>query len=145
MSTGAIVAIVIGALLVIALLVFLAKRGRERRFENMRLEAQEHRDEARVRARSAERDQAEADQAEAQAKKARAIAEEQAAQARRAEAEAEAKADHARHEREHADSLHQRAGEIDPDADGDQNDRRFGRDQDREQATEPTSEQRARS
>ena len=144
MSTGAIVAIVIGALC-IALLVFLARRGRERRFENMRLEAQEHRDEARVRARSAERDQAEADQAEAQAKKARAIAEEQAAQARRAEAEAEAKADHARHEREHADSLHQRAGEIDPDADGDQDDRRFGRNEDREQATEPTSEHRARS
>lgn len=145
MSTGAIVAIVIGALLVIALLVFLAKRGRERRFENMRLEAQEHRDEARVRARSADRDQAEADEAAARSKKARAIAEEQAAQARRAEAEAEAKADHARHEREHADSLHQRAGEIDPDADGEQDNRRFGRDEDREQVTEPTSEHRARS
>ena len=145
MSTGAIVAIVIGALLVIALLVFLARRGRERRFENMRLEAQEHRDEARVRARSANRDQAEADEAAARAKKARAIAEEQDAQARRAEAEAEAKADHARHEREHADSLHQRAGEIDPDADGEQDEGRFGRDGGREQAEQPTSESPARS
>ena len=145
MSTGAIVAIVIGALLVIALLVVLAKRGRERRFENMRQEAQEHRSEARVRSRSAERDQAEADEAAARAKKARATAEEQAAHARRAEAEAEAKADHARHEREHADSLHQRAGEIDPDADGEQDNRRFGRNNDREQADQPTSESPARS
>jgi hypothetical protein len=138
------VAIVIGAVLVIALLVLLARRGRERRMENMRLEAQEHRDEARVRARSADRDQAEADEAAARAKKARAIAEEQAAQARRAEAEAEAKADHARHERGQADELHERAGELDPDADGDGERRRFGRDEDR-QTTEPTSETSTRS
>jgi hypothetical protein len=44
------------------------------------------------------------------------VAEEQAAQARRAEAEAEAKTDHAQHERGHAEELHSRATEIDPDA-----------------------------
>jgi hypothetical protein len=40
MSTGAIVAIVIGALILIALAVMLARRGRERRLESMRVEAQ---------------------------------------------------------------------------------------------------------
>jgi hypothetical protein len=116
MSTGAIVAIVIGALILIALMVFLARRGRERKLESMREEAHEHRSQARVRARSAEREQADADEASARAKKARAQAEEQAAQARRAEAEAEAKAEHATHERTHAEQLHGRATEIDPDA-----------------------------
>lgn len=146
MSTGAIVAIVIGALLLIALLVFLARRGRERRFENMRTEAQEHRSEARIRARSAERDQAEADEAAARAKKARAVAEEQDAQARRAEAEAEAKADHAHHEREHAEQLHERAVEVDPDSNGDEEGGRFRRTSDKQrEGTEPTSETRARS
>jgi FtsZ-interacting cell division protein ZipA len=127
MSTGAIVAIVIGAVLLIALLVFLARRGRERRFEKMRSEAQEHRQEARIRQRSAARDQAEADEAEARAKKARASAEEQAAQARRAEAEAEAKADHARHERGHVEQLEERATELDPDAEDGEGNRRFNR------------------
>jgi hypothetical protein len=150
MSTGAIIAIAIGAVLLVALLIFLARRGRERRFENMRMEAQEHRSEARIRERSAKRDQAEADEAAARAKKARAIAEEQAAQAQRAEAEAEAKAEHAQHERGHVEQLHERATEIDPDAsdDDDQDGGRFGRfrrrDKDRE-ATEPTSDQHARS
>jgi membrane protein involved in colicin uptake len=130
MSTGAIVAIVIGALILIGLLVLLARRGRERRFENLRTEAQEHRDQARVRARTAEREQADADEAAARAKKSRAVAEEQAAQARRAEAEAEAKAEHAQHERGHAEQLHGRAEEIDPDAgsdDGSNGRRLFGR------------------
>ena len=116
MSTGAIVAIVIGALILIALLVLMARRGRERKMENMRVEAQEHRSQARVRARTADREQAEADEAAARAKKARAVAEEQAAQARRAETEAEAKEDHAHHERTQAEQLHGRATEIDPDA-----------------------------
>jgi hypothetical protein len=137
MSTGAIVAIVIGAVLLIVLLAFLAKRGRERRFESMRLEAQEHRNEARIRERSAARDQAEADEAAARAKKARAIAEEQAAQARRAEAEAEAKAEHAQHERGHVEQLHERATEIDPDASaGEDENRRFSREQDGQQQDE---------
>src|SRR5688572_28699340 len=120
MSTGAIIAIVIGALILIALAVLLARRGRERRLETRRVEAGEHRDQARVRARTAEREQAEADEATARAKKARAHAEEQAAQARRAEAEAEAKADHATHERTQAQELHGRADEIDPDAEVEQ-------------------------
>ena len=129
MSTGAIIAIVIGALLLVALLVVLARRGRERRFENMRVEAQEHRNEARIRERGAKRDQAEADEAAARAKKARAIAEEQAAQAQRAEAEAEAKSEHAQHQRGQVDQLHERATEIDPDADdeGGNDDGRFRR------------------
>jgi FtsZ-interacting cell division protein ZipA len=116
MSTGAIVAIVIGALILIALMVFLARKGRERKHESLREEAHEHRTQARVRARTAEREQADADEAAARAKKARATAEQQAAQARRAEAEAEAKADHAEHERGHAEQLHGRAAELDPDS-----------------------------
>src|SRR3954470_8208442 len=144
MSTGAIVAIVIGALILIALAVFLARRGRERRLESMREEAQEHRTQARVRARTAEREQADADQASAQAKKARAAAEEQAAQARRAEAEAEAKAEHAQHERGHAEELHGRATELDPDAgdDSGSNGRRrlFGRRGDDDQVDEGTDQ-----
>ena len=48
MSTGAIVAIVIGALILVGLLVLLARRGRDRRLEGMRVEAQEHRSQARV-------------------------------------------------------------------------------------------------
>lgn len=140
MSTGAIVAIVIGALILIALAVMLARRGRERRLESMREEAQEHRSQARMRARTAEREQADADEAAARAKKARAIAEEQAAQARRAEAEAEAKSEHAQHERGHAEELHGRATELDPDADAQADDsgsngrrRLFGRGRDEEQ------------
>ena len=156
MSTGAIVAIVIGALILIALMVFLARRGRERRLESMREEAHEHRSQARVRARTAEREQADADEAAARAKKARAAAEEQAAQARRAEAEAEAKSEHAQHERGHAEQLHGRATELDPDADDDsgegRNGRRrlFGRGRDddqvdeREQTTDETQQVPAR-
>ena len=119
MSTGAIIAIVIAAVILIAVVALLGKRGRERRLEGRRVEAQEHRDQARMRARTAEREQADADEAAARAKKARAIAEEQAAQARRAEAEAEAKTEHARHERGHAEALHGHAEEIDPDAGAD--------------------------
>ena len=141
MSTGAIVAIVIGALILIALLVLLARRGRERQIEGRRVEAHEHRSEARVRARSAEKEQAEADEAAARAKKARAVAEEHGAQARRAEAEAEAKQDHAHHERTQAEELHGRATELDPDGDGEQTSpngrRRFDRD-DEEQRSERT-------
>ena len=148
MSTGAIVAIVIGALLLVALLVVLARRGRERRFENMRAEAQEHRNEARIRERGAKRDQAEADEAAARAKKARAIAEEQAAQAQRAEAEAEAKSEHAQHQRGQVDELHTRATEVDPDAESEEaeTEGRFRRNSDKNRETsEPTSDPRARS
>jgi hypothetical protein len=108
---------VIGALILIALAVLLARKGRQKRMEQMRVEADEHRAQARVRARTAEREQADADEAAARAAKARAAAEEQAAQARRAEAEAEAKAEHAHHERSHAEELHGRAQELDPDGD----------------------------
>ena len=148
MSTGAIVAIVIGALILIALMVFLARKGRERKHESLREEAHEHRTQARVRARTAEREQADADQAAARAKKARAAAEEQAAQARRAETEAEAKAEHAEHERGHAEQLHGRATELDPDADDTEESRSNGkrrlfgrgRDENDEQQTDETQQ-----
>jgi FtsZ-interacting cell division protein ZipA len=148
-STGAIVAIVIGALILIALIVMLARRGRERKLEGRRIEAKDQRDQARVRARTAEREQADADEAEARAKKARAVAEEQAAQARRAEAEAEAKADHARHERTQAEELQGRADEIDPDADGadesgDRRGRLFKRDRADQEGESAEREQRTR-
>lgn len=144
MSTGAIIAIVIGALILIGLIVLLARKGRERKVEQRRVEAHEHRNEARVRARTADREQAEADEAAARAKKARAQAEEQAAQARRSEAEAESKADHAHHERSQADELHGRAVDLDPDADdsreqngnGGGGNRLFGRKKNKDQQDE---------
>ena len=55
MSTGAIIAIVIGVLIVLALLLWLSQRGRAAKLESRRHEAREIRREAEV--RSAEADQ----------------------------------------------------------------------------------------
>jgi biopolymer transport protein ExbB/TolQ len=117
MSTGVVVAIVVAALILIALVALLARRGREQRLDARRTEAGRLRDEAGVRRRNAEREQAESDQIAAQAKKARAMAEEKAAEGRRAEADAEASQIHARHEHAEAQRHREQALEIDPDAD----------------------------
>jgi Flp pilus assembly protein TadB len=54
MDTWLIIVIVIAAVLVVALALWAAARGRERRLEHQRVEAGEHREQAELRARQAE-------------------------------------------------------------------------------------------
>jgi FtsZ-interacting cell division protein ZipA len=105
MSAGAIIAIVIGVLILLALVVWLSRRNRQARLESRRHEAREIRREAEVRT-------AEADETSA-------AAEERAARARREEAEARAQAARAEEQRREAEAHHARAHELDPDAEGD--------------------------
>jgi F0F1-type ATP synthase membrane subunit b/b' len=105
MSAGAIIAIVIGALIVLALVMWLGKRSRDRAHETRRHEAREIRREAEVRG-------AEADQLGAEA-------DERAARARREEAEARQQAVRAEEQRVEAEHEHARAHDIDPDTKGD--------------------------
>jgi F0F1-type ATP synthase membrane subunit b/b' len=105
MDAGAIIAIVIGALIVLALVLWLGKRSRDRARETRRHEAREIRREAEVRS-------AEADQIGAEA-------EERAARARREEAQARQQAARAEEQRLEAEHEHARAHDIDPDTKGD--------------------------
>ena len=101
MDAGVIVAIVVGAILLIALFSFVGRRKRDQRHEQRRLQARAHREEARVRSARATRAEAEAEERAARAKKEQALAEEQATAAKR--------------ERRFARSKEQRAAELDPD------------------------------
>ena len=105
MSTGAIIAIVIGVLIVLALLLWLSRRGRAAKLESRRHEAREIRREAEVRSAEADQTTAEAD--------------ERAARARQEEAQARATAARADEQRQEADAHHARAHEVDPDTKGD--------------------------
>jgi FtsZ-interacting cell division protein ZipA len=105
MSAGAIIAIVIGVLIVLALVLWLGKRSRDRQHETRRHEAREIRREAEVRT-------AEADEMSAEA-------EERAARARREEAQARQEATRAEEHRRDAEERHARAHDIDPDTKGD--------------------------
>jgi FtsZ-interacting cell division protein ZipA len=105
MSTGAIIAIVIGVLIVLALVMWLAKRGREAKLESRRHEAREIRRDAEVRTAEADEMSAEAD--------------ERAARARREEAQARQQAARADEQRREADAHHERAHDLDPDTKGD--------------------------
>jgi FtsZ-interacting cell division protein ZipA len=105
MSTGAIIAIVIGVLILLALVVWVSRRSRTKRLESRRHEAREIRSEAEVRT-------AEADKMSAEA-------EERAARARREEAEARAQATRAEEQRREAETHHARAHDLDPDTKGD--------------------------
>jgi F0F1-type ATP synthase membrane subunit b/b' len=106
MSTGAIIAIVIAALIVLALLWFLGRKGRERRHETRRVEAREIRREAEV-------DRAQADRT-------RAEAEAQSAEARRQDALARERAASAEEQHREARERHIEAAKKDPDADPDE-------------------------
>jgi biopolymer transport protein ExbB/TolQ len=103
MDTGVIVAIAVGALILIALLVVLARRARERKFEARREEAAEHRLEGQIRGARADRQEAAAEESGARAKAEQATAREQAARARQ--------------ERELAEGRHEHARQVDPDVD----------------------------
>jgi FtsZ-interacting cell division protein ZipA len=103
MDAGVIVAIVIAALIVLALLVWLGRRGRERRLDTRRDEARQIRREAEV--------------SRAQADRTRAEAEERAARARREEATAREQAAHAEERQREARDRHMEAASVDPDVD----------------------------
>jgi F0F1-type ATP synthase membrane subunit b/b' len=114
MDAGVIIAIVIGALLLLALFMLLGRKGRERKLESRRHEAREIR-------REAELDRAQAD-------KTRAEADAQAAEARRQEALARQRAAEAEEQHRTARDRHLEAASLDPDADEEEEAARFDRD-----------------
>ena len=103
MSTGAIIAIIAGVLILLALVVLLSRSGRQRKLEANRHEARQIRREAEV-------DSAQAD-------KTRAEADVQAAEARRQEAEARQHAATAEEQERAARERHLEAARLDPDVD----------------------------
>ena len=113
MSTGAIIAIVIGVLILLALLWFLGRKGRERKLEARRGEAREIR-------REAETGRAQADRTRAEAERTRAEADAQAAEARRQDALARERAVSADEQHQQARERHIEAAKKDPDADPDE-------------------------
>src|SRR5688500_1468820 len=104
MDAGVIIAIVVAAIVLIALFTLMAKKGREKRHDQRRVEARTHREEARVRSARATRAEAEAEERAARAKREQALAEEQSATAER--------------ERRFARSKERAAAQLDPDGDG---------------------------
>ena len=113
MDTGVIIAIVVAALILLAVLWFAGRKGRERRFETRRHEAREIRREAEVGTAQADRTRAEADV--------------QAAEARRQEAQARESAATADEQHRAARERHIEAAEKDPDADPDEAAAQFDR------------------
>ena len=101
MDVGTIIAIVIGAIVLIALFSLLGRKQKTKKHEQRRVEARTHREEARVRGARATRAEAEAEERAARAKREQALAEEQSATAER--------------ERRFARSKEQKAAELDPD------------------------------
>lgn len=100
----AIVAVVVIALIVLGLMFVLGRKRNEHKKEQLRHQAHEHRQEARVRDARADRAAAEAEERAARAKREQAMAEEQAAAADR--------------ERRFAREKAATAQELDPDHDG---------------------------
>jgi FtsZ-interacting cell division protein ZipA len=122
MDTGVIIAIVVGALVLVLLVAWALPRLTERRAEQLRTKAGDERYEARNRELSAERAQAAAD--------------ERAARARREAAQAEASAREASRQRELAGQHRERAHDFDPDMDGEDVYDDDGRRNDARQASE---------
>jgi FtsZ-interacting cell division protein ZipA len=114
MSTGLIIVIVVAALILLAVLWFAGRKGRERRYETRRTQAREIRREAEV--------------GGAQADKTRAEAEAQAAEAKRQDALARERAASADEQRQEARERHIQAAKKDPDADPDEAAAQFDRD-----------------
>jgi hypothetical protein len=81
MSTGLIIAIVVVALILLALFLFLGRKGRQRKLETRRHEAREIGREAEVHRAKADRTRAEADTQAAEARRQEALARERAAEA----------------------------------------------------------------
>jgi hypothetical protein len=110
MDTGAIIAIVAGAVVLLLLVAWVLPRLNQRRDERLRGKADEERYQARDRELSAERTQA--------------VADEKAARARQQAAQAEQNAREASRQRELAGEHHERARDLDPDWDGNSDDSR---------------------
>lgn len=117
MSTGAIIAIVVGVIVIAAILVLVSRAMRARQHERRRTEAGELRQEAQSRGLRAERESSLAAEQEARAKRAQAEAEEKAAAARREAASAEERSREAERHRRFARERAERANEVDPDVD----------------------------
>jgi hypothetical protein len=113
MDTGVIIAIVVAALILLAVLWFVGRKGRERRHETRRTEAREIRREAEV--------------GGVQADKTRAEAEAQAAEAKRQDALARDRPASADEQRREARDRHIEAAKKDPDADPDEAAAQFDR------------------
>jgi F0F1-type ATP synthase membrane subunit b/b' len=113
MDTGVIIAIIAAALILLAVLWFVGRKGRERRYETRRHEAREIRREAEV--------------GRAQADKTRAEAEAQAAEAKRQDALARERAASAEEQHQEARERHIEAAKKDPDADPDEAAAQFDR------------------
>ena len=122
MDVGAIIALVIAAIAIVALVLFFTGRAKERKVEQRRVEAHQHREEGKVRDARATRAEAEAEERAARAKREQALAEEHAATAKR--------------ERRFAREKLGTADELDPDVDND------GRDDRTERGVEHRSETR---
>ena len=101
MSAGAIIAIVIVAVLIVAFFAVVWPRMNARRLEQRREAASDHRQEASVR--------------DARARRQSAAADERAARARREAAQADEAAQRARSERAVAEEHAERARDLDPD------------------------------
>jgi FtsZ-interacting cell division protein ZipA len=97
MDTGVIIAIAIGAIVLIALVVMIGRSKRQERLEGRRDEAHDHREQARVRSARADRAEAEAEERAARAKREQALAEEQAVKARAERGEAQERREYAEH------------------------------------------------
>ena len=106
MSTGAIIVIVIAVLILLAVLWFVARKGRDRKLEKNRTEAREIRREAEVGRAQADRTRAEADAQSAEARRQEALARERSASAEQQHREAR--------------DRHIEAADKDPDADPDE-------------------------
>jgi hypothetical protein len=105
MDAGVIIAIVVGALILLALFALLGRKGRERKLESNRRQAHEIRREAEVERAHADRTRAEADAQAAEARRQDALARERSAEA---------------DERHHAArDRHLEAASLDPDTDED--------------------------
>jgi hypothetical protein len=116
MSTGAIIAIAVGAVVVLALIAGLARVASRKRDERRREQAGELRQEARSRSIQADSARASADEQAAEALRVQAEAEERAAQARQGRAAADRQSLEAERLTESARDQHAQARAIDPDA-----------------------------
>lgn len=121
MDAGLIVAIVVGALILLALFVLLGRKGRDRKLEANRHEAREIR-------RGADVDRAQAD-------KSRAEADVEAAEARSQEAHARERSLEAEDQQREARDRHLEAASLDPDVDEREAEERYDREQDPRGAT----------
>jgi FtsZ-interacting cell division protein ZipA len=136
-STGAIIAIVVGAILLVGLIVVGTRMARQRRLEGRREKAGELRQQAQHRDRTAQDARAAADEESARAERVRAEADEKEAEARRHEIAAQQRAGEAEGKTVVAREHHERAREVDPDVSDSGEDEARDLDDDADSASRP--------